>query len=143
MTETSRYEHTDQEALQAGEAAMAYIHDGSVEGLPLEFRGVNVFGVIAALRQNDDVLHGETSDLTEDQQNRRDEIEADIDNSVDKNLQYYPFGHNRNVSYEGSSKEDAQRKGKQTSHGMQSRKTAGHRSSRGGEFSRIKDWAAP
>lgn len=90
------YEHTDEEALAIAESAMNYVYHGTLEGLPLGFRGLSVFTVIAALREHDDNLYGDLSGLNDGQKARLQEIEADIDESVGANMQYYPFGHDQN-----------------------------------------------
>lgn len=128
------YEDTDREALLAGDKAIDYIIDGTVTGLPLEFRGMKVFGVIRALRENDEILHGDASALTPPQQERLNEIESDIDTSVAKGLQYYPFGHKHNKQLDSEDKRKRELRGNLSSWGTQGRRTVGKRSAHAGQI---------
>lgn len=82
---------------EVGAAVIGYILYEDSEGLPLEFRGPDVFGAIASLRENNGILHGEHAELDEGQSKRLKEIETDITIAVRKNMHYYPFGHDRNI----------------------------------------------
>jgi len=128
------YEDSNEQAHEAGQAAIRYIYEGEVDGLPLEFRGLKVFGAIKALRENDEHLHGETIALTEEQKTRLEEIESNIDRSVSKNLHYFPFGHNRDKSKDSHDLGAQERSGMLTSWGLQGRRSLHKRSHHGGEF---------
>ncbi len=90
------YEHTDQEVNEATEATIEYIIDGDQMSAPFALRGIVVYAVIKALRENDELLYAEPPILDADQLVRRDEVEIQVDEAVEHDMQFYPFGHDRN-----------------------------------------------
>lgn len=97
------YEKTDRQALEVGSAVLRFIFSGNIEGLPLGFRGLDVFGAVAVLRENDEIFYGETSPLTDEERQRLNEIELDIEDAIAHKMHYHPFGHDRHA-YSGSNK---------------------------------------
>lgn len=98
MSEQLSHDFGPEREAEVGAAVIGYILYNDLEGLPLEFRGPDVFGAIASLRKNNGVLHGEHAELDEDQAKRLEEIEMGITWAVRKNMHYYPFGHDRNIT---------------------------------------------
>ena len=128
------YEESDERVERTHDAVMSYIRDGAVDGLPLEFRGLDFFAAVRALRENDDYLHSDEHSLEENQKMRLDEIEADLEQAYEKQLQYYPFGHVHNKSLAGMDKNARERAGQLTSWGVEARRGIGHRVSHAGEL---------
>jgi hypothetical protein len=62
--ENLEYEQTETEAMMVAHTALKYIYTGETKGLPLGFRGLNVFSVVAMLREQDSTLHAEPNILT-------------------------------------------------------------------------------
>lgn len=91
------YEHSDDQVAETAQAAIAYIFEGDPLNEVYDLQGLVVYGVIAALREQDEILHGERSTLNAEQQARLVEVETVVDEAVDSGMQFYPFGdyHNR------------------------------------------------
>lgn len=92
------YHETQEEVEETAAAAIRYIYEGETMDQPYDLRGLCVFGVIGALRLNDDALHGDDSKLTHDQRLRLVEVEDTVQTAVDSNMHYFPFGDNENKS---------------------------------------------
>lgn len=86
------YHETDEEVVEAAEAAIRYIHEGNTFDAPYDLRGLTVFGIIGALRVHDEQLHGAESTLSDKARQRLTEVEETVQTAVDKNMHYYPFG---------------------------------------------------
>lgn len=99
MSFLPEYEHTDDspELAETAECAMLYIMEGDNIHAIYDLRGLLVFGVIRALRENDELLYGSETPLTEEQQARLQEVEDQVDTAVEGERQYFPFGHNREM----------------------------------------------
>lgn len=94
--ESPRYEHTDSQVADAAKTAVDYVFVGGNFMKPFDMRGLVVFGVIGALRENDERLHGEDANLDDEQKARLAEVEGTIDAAVGERMQYYPFGEKQN-----------------------------------------------
>jgi hypothetical protein len=90
------YEHTDEEALKIGTDALKYIFDGGDETVvPIAVHGMAFYGVVAALRENDHILHAEPSILEESALRRLQQVEDLLEEADRKGKQFYPFGFSR------------------------------------------------
>ncbi len=94
--EFAEYQETDLEVQEVAEAALSFIMTGDDIGRPFDLRGLGVFGIIAMLRENDELFQ---EGLTTSQEQRVAKIERDVDFVVSRNAQYYPFGHNDNARF--------------------------------------------
>jgi hypothetical protein len=63
---------------------------------PFDIRGLVVFGVIGALRENDGQFYGEDAALDDEQMTRLAEVEGAVDAAVSEKMHYYPFGDEQN-----------------------------------------------
>jgi hypothetical protein len=90
------YEHSDEQALKIGADALKYILDGSDEAVvPVEVHGMAFYGVVAALRENDHILHAEPPILEEGALRRLKQVEDLLEEAHRKGKQFYPFGLSR------------------------------------------------
>jgi hypothetical protein len=87
------YENTDQEVQETATAAIDYIFGGESINEICDLKGLTVFGVIGALRENDERLYGPNSNLSPEEAARLKEVEAVVDSAVEDGMHYYPFGH--------------------------------------------------
>lgn len=125
-----RYIHgVDDEMQIITDGVKDFVLEGEGEDLSLPLLGLEVFAVIQALRENDEEFHG--GGLDEEQNERLEVIETAVDEAVEHNDQYFPFGQNRNKW--GIAKGDRQRLRGDTSWGKLAKRgtrSAGH----GGEI---------
>lgn len=118
------YEDTDAKALQTGERVLEYILNGTWDKVPIELRGLRVFGVVCMMRTHPEYFDDPEASLDPSQHARFAELEASLEQSLAQNLHYYPFGHiapgrydtghdrNREAKKETWEKETRQRPGK-------------------------------
>jgi hypothetical protein len=90
------YFETDEEVAETSECVIRYIVDGEELDQVFDLRGLAVFGVIQALRENDKIFHGDTAELSDEQRSRLREVESVVDTAVETNMHYYPFGDSHN-----------------------------------------------
>ena len=88
--ERMNYLESDAEVAEAAASAIAYIFEGESINAPYDLRGLCVFGVIGALRENDEAFAG----LDDNQKQRLIQVETVVDKAVEARMHYYPFGHN-------------------------------------------------
>lgn len=94
--QVATYHETPEEVAEAAEATIRYINEGDTMDQPFDLRGLTVFGIIEALRNHDEALHGENATLTLEQRARLEEVEDTVQLAVDNNMHYYPFGESQN-----------------------------------------------
>lgn len=94
--ESATYEQSDEEVSETATAAIAYILEGDPLNEVYDLRGLTVFGVIGALRENDELFYGDDTSLSQEQRDRLTEVETVVDAAVTRDMHYYPFGDNLN-----------------------------------------------
>ncbi len=108
------YEHTPDEVEETSDAARRYIIEGDSFDEPYDLRGLCVYGVISVVRKIDEeILDGQLV-LSPSQENRLAEVDHTIDRAVEKQMQYYPFGHNDKYRTEMDGRDYAQLANKKT-----------------------------
>ncbi len=123
------YEHSDKAVGETATSAISYILEGDQLHALFDLQGAVVFGVISALREEDDKLHGDGSTLTEKQKERLAEVEGVVDAAVEGGMQYYPCGDNQNKR-NIDSRDYARLNGSMKRHGKARSRTSDDRYSR-------------
>ena len=85
----------DSEMKPVTDNVLDFILTGDKAHLSFPLRGLEVFAVIAGLREGDHIIHDTENPLTDDQVARYGVIIREVDVAVESNEQYYPFGNNQ------------------------------------------------
>lgn len=110
MTTTNEsYLETDADVADVNAGALAFILEGDDLGEPYDLRGLCVFGVAGMLRENYDRFFGEGSDISADERQRAELVASRVEEALDSDMHYYPFGLKRTAADYEPPKNDRQR----------------------------------
>ena len=94
-TGVETYLETDADVADVNAGALAFILESDDLGEPFDLRGLCVFGVAGMLRENYERFFGENPEIDDDQRQRAEIVASRVEEALDRDMHYYPFGHKR------------------------------------------------